>query len=118
LLGFVFAERRLPVAVIEALAAARPVVATNVGGVADLIQSNETGWLVQSEDVAALSHAIEEAISNRDEATRRGLAGRARVFPALDISCLVRDIEALYLDVLQEKVSLKSTIVKKATSGS
>lgn len=98
----------LPVAIIEALAAARPVVATDVGGVRDLVRPGETGWLVPSNDAKALAAGITEALSNPWEAARRGLAGRALAYPALDISRLVPDVEALYLDLLGRKGMIKS----------
>ncbi|MBV9867583.1 MAG: glycosyltransferase family 4 protein [Abitibacteriaceae bacterium] len=93
----------LPVAVIEALAAARPVVATDVGGVKDLIGSNETGWLVPAQNVDALAQAINEALANPALAAQRAQAGREHVYPALDIKRLVGDIETLYLDLLRKK---------------
>lgn len=93
----------LPVAVIEALSAARPVVATDVGGVKDLVRPGETGWLVPSQNVSALAAGIEAALSNPAQGALYGLAGRAHVYPALDIKRLVGDIETLYLDLLRKK---------------
>jgi glycosyltransferase involved in cell wall biosynthesis len=97
----------LPVAVIEALAAARPVVATDVGSVKDLVVPGESGVLVPAQDVEALAQGIIEVLSNPQQAAQWGLAGRARVYPQLDISRLVRDVEHLYLDLLREKGILK-----------
>ena len=93
----------LPVAVIEALASARAVVATDVGGVSDLIRAGETGWLVPPNDVDALANGIIEALGDKQEAARRGSMGRAHVYPRLDISRLVGDIETLYCQCLREK---------------
>jgi len=93
----------LPVAIIEALAAARPVVATDVGGVKDLIHPGKTGWLVPSGDVDGLARGISEVLTDSAAAATRGTNGRAHVYPALDITRLVRDIEAIYLDLLREK---------------
>jgi glycosyltransferase involved in cell wall biosynthesis len=97
----------LPVAVIEALAAARPVVATDVGSVKDLVVPGESGVLVPAQDVEALAQGIIKVLSNPQQAAQWGLAGRARVYPQLDISRLVRDVEHLYLDLLREKGILK-----------
>ncbi len=93
----------LPVAVIEALASARAVVATQVGSVGDLIVPDESGLLVPPGDVDALAQAILRTISEPEAAKRWGLAGRARVYPQLDISRLVRDIEGLYEEAAREK---------------
>jgi glycosyltransferase involved in cell wall biosynthesis len=97
----------LPVAVIEALAAARPVVATDVGSVKDLVVPQQSGVLVPSGDADALASGIIEVLSDAERAARWGLAGRERVYPQLDISRLVRDVENLYLDLLREKGIIK-----------
>ncbi|MDF2439078.1 MAG: hypothetical protein JWN98_62, partial [Abditibacteriota bacterium] len=75
----------LPVAVIEALAAARPVVATNVGSVKDLVAPDESGVLVPPGDVEALARGIQTVLGDREQAARWGQNGRARVYPKLDI---------------------------------
>jgi glycosyltransferase involved in cell wall biosynthesis len=63
----------------EALALARPVVATPVGGVRQTVTDGETGLLVPVGDVSALAAAISRLLSDRDEARRLGEAGRERV---------------------------------------
>lgn len=73
-----------PVAVLEALACARGVVATRVGGVPAVIEDGSTGWLVAPRDVAALRAALREALSDVGEADRRGAAGRERVIAGHD----------------------------------
>ena len=93
----------LPVAIIEALAAARPVVATDVGGVGDLILHDQTGWLVATGDVAALAQGIETALTDRERAASWGLNGRNHVYPKLDIARLLHNIEVLYADELHRK---------------
>ncbi len=65
-----------PVAVLEALACARGVVATSVGGVPEVVHDGLTGWLVPPRDEAALEAAIGQALSDRDEADARGRRGR------------------------------------------
>ena len=97
----------LPVAVIEALAAARPVVATDVGSVKDLIENECSGVLIPANDAGALASGIDKVLCDPLRAAKWGKAGRERVYPALDISRLVRDIEALYLDAAREKGILK-----------
>ena len=93
----------LPVAVIEALAAARPVVASDVGSVKDLVVPDHSGVLVPSGDIDALARGILRVLENPERAAQWGQNGRERVYPALDISRLVGDIEALYLEVAREK---------------
>lgn len=93
----------LPVAVIEALAAARPVVATDVGSVKNLVTNEQTGILVPSQDVAALAQGIERVLDEPDNARQWAITGRERVYPALGIDRLVDDIEALYREALAQK---------------
>jgi glycosyltransferase involved in cell wall biosynthesis len=61
----------LPNVVLEAFAYKRPVVATAVGGVPELVKDGETGWLVPPRDPRALAQAILDALSNPEEARRR-----------------------------------------------
>lgn len=68
-----------PVCVLEAMAAARPVVATRVGSLEEMVEDGRTGWLVPPGDPGALTEALVEAASDPQERRRRGEAGRARV---------------------------------------
>ena len=69
----------LPLAVLEAMAAHRPVVATRVGGVAEAVLDGETGYLVPPGDPAALAAALDKVLSAPDRGAALGCAGRARV---------------------------------------
>ena len=93
----------LPVAIIEALSAARPVVATDVGSVKNLVTSGETGILVPAQDIGALAAGITRVLNEPEIAQGWGLAGRERVYPTLGIGRLVEDIESLYERILREK---------------
>jgi glycosyltransferase involved in cell wall biosynthesis len=94
----------LPVAVLEAMASARPVVATNVGGVHEVLRDGETGLLVPPGDPAALAAALQRLVSDRALATRLGAAGRARVEAAFTIEQMVRRIEHLYSELARRKL--------------
>ena len=65
-----------PVAVLEAFACARGVVATDVGGVAEVVRNGETGWLVPPRDRAALAQALDAALADQETTDKYGLAGR------------------------------------------
>ena len=74
-----FAEG-LPMVVMEAMAAARPCIATWVAGVPELMQDGRTGWLVPAADSGALADAINEAANTQPEVLRRmGTTARGRV---------------------------------------
>ena len=86
-----------PVAVIEAMAAAKPVVATAVGGVPDVVADGETGILVQAGDVPALARAMLRLASDADLRNRMGQAGRSRAAARYPHERLVDDMERLYV---------------------
>jgi len=86
-----------PVVLIEALAAARPVVATAVGGVPEVVIHGQTGLTVPVSDVSALSESILTLLRDRSLADRLGQAGRQHVYPRYDSSRLVDDVRQLYL---------------------
>lgn len=85
-----------PVALIEALAAARPVVSTAVGGVPEVVLHGETGLTVPPSDPAALAEGMLTLLRDRDLAARLGQAGRRHVYPRYDSSRLVDDMRSLY----------------------
>ena len=92
-----------PVALIEAMAAARPVVATAVGGVPEVVRDGENGLLVPPRDPAALAERILRLLREPERATAMGLAGRAWVYPRYAAGRLVVDVEQLYLELAREK---------------
>jgi len=89
----------LPVTIIEALAAGRPVVSTEVGSVADLVIPGQTGILVPSGSPAALAEAIEEQLANPERALRMAQNGQAHVYPRLSVDRLEKDLRGLYREL-------------------
>jgi glycosyltransferase involved in cell wall biosynthesis len=67
------------VACAEAMAHGRPVVASAVGGLLDLVVDGETGVLVEPRDVAALRAALERLLGDAEMRSRMGQAGRERI---------------------------------------
>jgi glycosyltransferase involved in cell wall biosynthesis len=92
-----------PVALIEALAAGRPVVATRVGGTPDLLGDEARGRLVPPAEPARLSAAIIETLREAEVARRRAQAGRAYVLERHSVERLVRDVDSLYRELLATK---------------
>jgi glycosyltransferase involved in cell wall biosynthesis len=66
------------VACLEAMAHGRPVVATRVGGLRDLVVDGETGLVIPPRDVGALRAALERLLADRELRHRLGAAGRER----------------------------------------
>lgn len=92
-----------PVSLIEAMAAERPVVATRVGGVPDLVEDGVTGCLVPPDDPKALAEALVTLLQNPERRQVLGKAARERVIPAFVAGRLVADMDALYQDLLRAK---------------
>jgi colanic acid/amylovoran biosynthesis glycosyltransferase len=76
----------IPMVVMEAFALGRPVVATAVGGIPELVRPGENGWLVAAGSADELATAMSAALATpREELDRRGRAGRERVVEQHDV---------------------------------
>ncbi len=84
------------IAILEAMAARKCVVATAVGGVPEIVLDGVTGYLVPPGEPAALSNTISNALRHRDKAIEMGRAGRERVADLFDIQRTVKGYEDLY----------------------
>src|SRR5215472_5661249 len=102
-----------PVSAIEAMASGRPVVATRVGGLPDLIEEGNTGCLVPSEDASALAAAIVRVLRDPEAARRMGEAARRRVSEQFRSERLLADLEGLYTKLLEEKGMLGRSAVRR-----
>lgn len=90
-----------PVALIEAHAAGKAVVATDVGGVRHVVQDGATGWLARSGDAEGLAALITKALADPLRLQAFGAAGRRFVRDRFSKHRLVSDIRALYGDLLK-----------------
>jgi glycosyltransferase involved in cell wall biosynthesis len=91
-----------PLVLIEAGATGRPVVATRVGGVADVVIDGETGWVVEREDEAAFAERIGRLVADPAMRARMGEAAVARS-QAHAAGRLVGDVAALYADLVARR---------------
>jgi glycosyltransferase involved in cell wall biosynthesis len=87
------------VACLEAMAHARPVVATSVGGLRDLVVNGETGIVVPPNDPAALRAALERLLADPGLRRRLGTAGRLRAQERFSWDAVTESIIALYFEV-------------------
>jgi len=87
----------MPNAVLEAMAAACPIVATAVDGICELIEDGMHGWLVPPENCNALAAAIDTALSDSDEARHRGKAAQQRVAEHFNVDKMVSDWESVLM---------------------
>ncbi|MDD5542642.1 MAG: glycosyltransferase family 4 protein [Acidobacteriia bacterium] len=91
-----------PVALIEAMAAGLPTVATNVGGTANVVVQDVTGYLCPSGDAEALAAAMINILGDQRRAREMGRAGRERVRQRFSKQRLVRDLDSLYTNLLSK----------------
>jgi len=78
----------LPVSIMEAMACGLPVIATDVGSVAEMVKDGQTGRLVQPADPNALAGALRQMLHDRESWPRLGSAGRALIEQTYDIDVL------------------------------
>jgi glycosyltransferase involved in cell wall biosynthesis len=97
-----------PLAVMEYMDAALPVVATTVGGVPDLIEPGIHGLLVQRRDHVGLSRAIDELLRDPSRRREMGQRGRERREREFTIDVLVGRLEDLYVELLAQRGRLPS----------
>ena len=88
-----------PLAVMEYMAGAAPIVATAVGGVPELIEDGVHGLLVTPSDPDALAVAIRRLLDDRPLAIQLGQAARERQRANYDLDVMVRRLESLYLEL-------------------
>jgi glycosyltransferase involved in cell wall biosynthesis len=86
-----------PNAVLEAMAAGLPIVATNVGGIPELIEDGRTGLLVPPEDPMALADRLCRLMADPSLGARLGAAARADVDGRYSFDRMVRGFEQVYL---------------------
>jgi glycosyltransferase involved in cell wall biosynthesis len=89
-----------PVSLIEAQAAAVPVVGTDVGGVRSAVRDGETGFLAGTDDLAGLARSIARILQDSAMATELGASGRRHATTSYAIERLVDDHDTLYRGVL------------------
>lgn len=90
----------LPLAILEAMAAWKPVVATAISGTDETVVHGVTGLLVPPADPAALAGAIQSLLADPEASRRLGLAGRARVAREFLVETMVARVEAVYQELL------------------
>ncbi|NLH49881.1 MAG: glycosyltransferase family 4 protein [Myxococcales bacterium] len=91
---------------LEAMAAARPIVATAVGGNPELVRDGETGWLVPRGDPAAFASRLADLLGDPERAEAMGAAGRARLGAELSAEKSLAEWQALYAAVAERRGKL------------
>ena len=92
-----------PVALIEAAAAGRPTVSTDVGGVRSVVLDGETGLLAEPGDVEGIAERLSHLLSDPDLRATMGRRGRDHVAGRFGSARLVADIRRLYDELLSAR---------------
>ena len=93
------AVEALPMSVLEAMSVARPVIATRVGGLPEVVEPGRTGFLISPDRPSELAHALANLARDPAYAEELGLAGRARQRRAFSIEAMTRGYAELLADL-------------------
>ncbi len=94
----------MPISIIEAMACSKPVVATNIGGVPEVVKDGETGLLVPAKSSFALASAITRLLKDKEYAVALGEAGKKRV-EQFSSKIMAEKIEEIYDYYINFKIS-------------
>ena len=86
----------LSIAVIEAMFLKKPVIATRVDGLPEVVVENQTGYLVPSKDAESIAKAVIDLLGNREKMRQMGEAGFKRAEAKFTPDVIVKELEALY----------------------
>jgi len=93
----------LPFVLVEAAALGKPIVATAVDGVPEILEEGQTGLLVPPGDSEALANAVIRLLRDKDEAGRLAEKARSLVPPRFPLRRMVERTQNLYLELLNRK---------------
>ena len=101
---------------LEAMACERPVVASAVGGIPEVVIPGKTGLLVPPADPRALADGLNRILGDRDMARAMGLAGRRRAVDHFSWSSIAAKTRRMYEELLMEKGKLRMSFSPTSVS--
>jgi glycosyltransferase involved in cell wall biosynthesis len=96
-------QEGLGTAVLDAMALGKPVVATNAGGIPEIIRDGETGRLVESADPAALAEGVVELLSNAERAQQMASLGKVVVRENFSVDAMIDKNIEVYKQILETR---------------
>ncbi len=95
----------LPLAILEAMDCGKPIIATNVGGVPEIVKNGINGILVQPKDPEALYSAMKELLDDRGKMEKMGYEGKKICGNNFSSKVMVDRVEELYDKLVKEKIT-------------
>ena len=92
-------QEAFPLACLEAMAAGRPVIASRVGGLPEMVEDGRTGLLVPPGDARAVAEALRRMLPDPAAARRMGAAARARFLDQFHVDRMVEQTALIYRDL-------------------
>ncbi len=89
-----------PIITLEAMAMAKPIVATSIDGITEQITDGETGFLVPPKDHRTLAEAILRLIQDKELSKKLGVSARKRVEKEFSVEKMLKETEKVYLSLL------------------
>jgi glycosyltransferase involved in cell wall biosynthesis len=96
-------KENLPYVALEAMRAAKPIVAANVGGLPEVIIDGVTGLLVPPQNPIQLANAITDLLSNGKNRHHMGVAGRKRLEEHFTQECMTNEVISIYRKALANR---------------
>jgi glycosyltransferase involved in cell wall biosynthesis len=91
------------IVVLEAMAEAKPVIATNVEGLPEVVEDGQTGFLVPPGQPIELANRIIELLNNRKLSKKMGIEGRKKVEAIFSLNSMISKLEGLYQKLEKEE---------------
>ncbi|MBN1272782.1 MAG: glycosyltransferase family 4 protein [Candidatus Aminicenantes bacterium] len=98
----------LPYVLLEAAAAGKPVIASDIDGVREILTQGQTGKLVKAGDAVSLAQAAVELLRNPHLAQKMGKALQHEIPPRFSLQEMIRQVEDLYLELYEKKILQKT----------
>jgi glycosyltransferase involved in cell wall biosynthesis len=96
--------------VVEAMVCGKPVVASAVGGIPDIVLNDESGLLVEPGDAHSLRKALQELLLDPDKRDRMGKIGQQRAH-LFTVGVVADRIEQIYSELLESRIDLPVGVV-------
>jgi glycosyltransferase involved in cell wall biosynthesis len=94
-------QEGFPIITLEAMAMAKPIVATRIDGITEQITDGVNGILVSPKDPSALAKAVIRVLNDKELARTMGLSAREKVEQEFSVEKMVAETEKVYLSFLR-----------------